>query len=169
MSNGITFDPEAIRALAQILKDTDLTEIELVEKDSRIRVARSHPPAAAASAAPQMAWPAGMMMQAPAAAAPAIAPLVAVAAPAPVLDALDLKHPGMVTSPMVGVAYLSPESGSAPFITLGGKVAKGQTVLLIEAMKTFNQIKATKAGTVTRILIETGTPVEYGEPLLVIE
>ena len=167
MSNGITFDPETIRALAQILKDTDLTEIELVEKDSRIRVARSHPPAAAA--APQMPWPAGMMMQPPAAAAAAPAPLAVAAAPAPALDALDPKHPGMVTSPMVGVAYLSPEPGSAPFITLGGKVAQGQTVLLIEAMKTFNQIKAPKAGTVTRILIETGTPVEYGEPLLVIE
>jgi acetyl-CoA carboxylase biotin carboxyl carrier protein len=167
MSNGITFDPETIRALAQILKDTDLTEIELVEKDSRIRVARSHPPAA--PAAPQMPWPAGMMMQAPAAAAAAPAPLAVAAAPAPALDTLDPKHPGMVTSPMVGVAYLSPEPGSAPFITLGGKVAQGQTVLLIEAMKTFNQIKAPKAGTVTRILIETGTPVEYGEPLLVIE
>jgi acetyl-CoA carboxylase biotin carboxyl carrier protein len=163
MSNGITFDPETIRALAQILKDTDLTEIELVEKDSRIRVARSHPPAAAA--APQMPWPAGMMMQPPAAAAP----LAVAAAPAVVVDTLDPKHPGMVISPMVGVAYLSPEPGSAPFITLGGKVAQGQTVLLIEAMKTFNQIKAPKAGTVTRILIETGTPVEYGEPLLVIE
>ena len=165
MSSGITFDPEAIRALAQILKDTDLTEIELVEKDSRIRVARSHPPAAAA--APQMPWPAGMMMQPPAATAPA--PLAVATAPAVVVDTLDPKHPGMVISPMVGVAYLSPEPGSAPFITLGGKVAQGQTVLLIEAMKTFNQIKAPKAGTVTRILIETGTPVEYGEPLLVIE
>jgi acetyl-CoA carboxylase biotin carboxyl carrier protein len=167
MSNGITFDPEAIRALAQILKDTDLTEIELVEKDSRIRVARSHPPAALAGTAPPMAWPAGMMMQPPAA-VPAVAAPVA-AAPAVVVDTLDPKHPGMVISPMVGVAYLSPEPGSAPFITLGGKVAQGQTVLLIEAMKTFNQIKAPKAGTVTRILIETGTPVEYGEPLLVIE
>ena len=169
MSNGITFDPEAIRALAQILKDTDLTEIELVEKDSRIRVARSHPPAAQAAAAPPMAWPAGMMMQAPAATPAPSAPLPVAAAPAAAADTLDPKHPGMVTSPMVGVAYLAPEPGAAPFITLGGKVAQGQTVLLIEAMKTFNQIKAPKAGTVTRILIETGTPVEYGEPLLVIE
>ena len=161
MSNGITFDPETIRALAQILKDTDLTEIELVEKDSRIRVARSHPPAALA--APQMPWPAGMMS------APA-APLAAVALAAAPADAgVDPKHPGLVTSPMVGVAYLAPEPGAAAFITLGGKVAQGQTVLLIEAMKTFNQIKAPKAGTVTRILIETGTPVEYGEPLLIIE
>ena len=167
MSNGITFDPEAIRALAQILKDTDLTEIELVEKDSRIRVARSHPPAALAGTAPQMAWPAGMMMQPAAAAAPA--PTAAAAPPAPAVDTLDPKHPGMVTSPMVGVAYLAPEPGAAPFITLGGKVAQGQTVLLIEAMKTFNDIVAPRGGTVTAILVEDGQPVEYGEPLLVIE
>jgi acetyl-CoA carboxylase biotin carboxyl carrier protein len=173
MSSGIQFDPEAIRALAQILKDTDLTEIELVEKDSRIRVARSHPPAAVASgAAPAIAWPPGLMLP-PAAAAVAPAQAPAAAAPATAAPAaepaLDLKHPGMVTSPMVGVAYLAPEPGAAPFVTIGAKVAQGQTVLLIEAMKTFNQIKAPKAGTVTRILIESGMPVEYGEPLLVIE
>ena len=166
MSSGITFDPEAIRALAQILKDTDLTEIELVEKDSRIRVVRSHPPAAAAAAAPAMAWP-PHMLAAPAAAPVAAAAVAAAAAPL-ASDVLDPKHPGLITSPMVGVGYLSPEPGAAPFVTLGGKVAQGQTVLLIEAMKTFNQIKAPKAGTVTRILIESGTPVEYGEPLLLI-
>jgi acetyl-CoA carboxylase biotin carboxyl carrier protein len=96
---------------------------------------------------------------------PATSPAAAPAAE----SALDLKHPGLVTSPMVGVAYLAPEPGAAPFVTLGAKVAQGQTLLLIEAMKTFNQIKAPKAGTVTRILIESGMPVEYGEPLLVIE
>ena len=159
MSNGIQFDPEAIRALAQILRDTDLTEIELVEKDSRIRVARE--PAAAPAPAP-MAWPAGMM-QAPA--MPAAAPAAAMA-PSEVPDA---KHPGLIASPMVGVAYLSPEPGQPPFVTLGSKVAQGQTLLLVEAMKTFNQIKAPKAGTVTRILIEPGTPVEYGEPLMIVE
>jgi acetyl-CoA carboxylase biotin carboxyl carrier protein len=174
MTSGIQFDPEAIRALAQILKDTDLTEIELVEKDSRIRVARSHPPAVAA---PTMAWPgalpAGMMLPPGLPSGlpnglppgPATSPAAAPAAE----SALDLKHPGLVTSPMVGVAYLAPEPGAAPFVTLGAKVAQGQTLLLIEAMKTFNQIKAPKAGTVTRILIESGMPVEYGEPLLVIE
>jgi acetyl-CoA carboxylase biotin carboxyl carrier protein len=174
MTSGIQFDPEAIRALAQILKDTDLTEIELVEKDSRIRVARSHPPAAAA---PAMAWPgalpAGMMLP------PGLpnglpnglppGPATSPAAPPAAESALDLKHPGLVTSPMVGVAYLAPEPGASPFVTLGAKVAQGQTLLLIEAMKTFNQIKAPKAGTVTRILVESGTPVEYGEPLLIIE
>ena len=162
MSNGIQFDPEAIRALAQILRDTDLTEIELVEKDSRIRVARK-PPAPPQAASP-MAWPAGMLP--PMAPAPAAAPAVAAPAEAEVPDA---KHPGLVASPMVGVAYLSPEPGQAPFVTIGAKVAQGQTLLLIEAMKTFNQIRAPRAGTVTRILVESGTPVEYGEPLLIVE
>ena len=159
MSNGIQFDPEAIRALAQILKDTDLTEIELVEKDSRIRVARTLP---AAPAMP-MAWPAGLP-------APAAAP-AAMAAPAPAAEeSVDLaKHPGLVASPMVGVAYLAPEPGQPPFVALGARVTQGQTLLLVEAMKTFNQIKAPRAGTVTRILIESGTPVEYGEPLMIVE
>jgi acetyl-CoA carboxylase biotin carboxyl carrier protein len=89
--------------------------------------------------------------------------------PAPANDEVTAATPGVVSSPMVGVAYLSPEPGAAPFITPGGRVAQGQTVLLIEAMKTFNQIKAPKSGIVTRILIESGMPVEYGEPLLVIE
>ncbi|MBC9209781.1 acetyl-CoA carboxylase biotin carboxyl carrier protein, partial [Roseomonas aerophila] len=102
---------------------------------------------------------------APAAAAPA----AAVAAVAPAEAAITASTAGAITSPMVGVAYLAPEPGAAPFITLGATVAAGQTVLLIEAMKTFNQIKAPKAGTVTRILVESGSPVEYGAPLLVIE
>jgi acetyl-CoA carboxylase biotin carboxyl carrier protein len=153
--SAVKFDPEAIRALAQILRDTDLTEIELVEKDSRIRVVRVPP---AMLAAPPMGW----------AAAPAAAVAVAPAA-APAEAVPDAKHPGLVASPMVGVAYLSPEPGQPPFVTVGAKVAQGQTLLLIEAMKTFNQIRAPKAGTVTRILIETGTPVEYGEPLLIVE
>jgi len=169
MSNGIQFDPAAIRALAQILKDTDLTEIELVEKDSRIRVARTPAPAAAAQ---PMAWPPGMF-QAMAAAGPAPAAVPAPALAAPALASaelpLDAKHPGLITSPMVGVAYLAPEPGQPPFVTLGAKVAQGQTLLLIEAMKTFNQIKAPRAGTVTRILVEPGTPVEYGEPLMIVE
>ena len=151
---GVTFDPAAIRELAKILRETDLTEIELVEADSRIRVAR------------QITVQAVAQLGAPAlAAAPAAAPVAAVAA-APEAEG---PHPGTVTSPMVGVAYLAPEPGAAPFVAIGTRVAQGQTVLLIEAMKTFNQIRAPKAGTVTRILIESGSPVEYGEPLLVIE
>jgi acetyl-CoA carboxylase biotin carboxyl carrier protein len=167
MSNGIQFDPEAIRALAQILKDTDLTEIELVEKDSRIRVARTLPAPVAAPSV-QMAWPGPMPGQP--ASGPAPVPVAPAAAQAAAEESIDLsKHPGLVASPMVGVVYLSPEPGQPPFVTLGAKVAQGQTLLLVEAMKTFNQIKAPKAGTVTRILVESGTPVEYGEPLMIVE
>ena len=166
MSNGVTVDADAIRKLAEILRDTDLTEIEVAEKDARIRVARVIPAPAPAQyfAAPSMA-PMQAMAAAPAQAAPA-SPAAAPAASAPTLDAT---HPGLVTSPMVGVAYLSPEPGAPAYITLGAKVTAGQTLLLIEAMKTFNQIKAQKAGTVTRILIDNGTPVEYGEPLVLVE
>ena len=171
MSGGIQFDPEAIRALAQILKDTDLTEIELVEKDSRIRVART-PPAAAAAPAVSMAWPQAMMGgMMPNGMSGGVLPTGTPAAPveAAPIEVPDAKHPGLIASPMVGVAYLAPEPGAAPFVTVGAKVVQGQTLLLIEAMKTFNQIRAPRAGTVTRILIETGTPVEYGEPLLIVE
>ncbi len=157
MSSGITFDPAAIRELAKILRETDLTEIELVENDSRIRVARVIPSGVVTTYA---AAPAPL---------PAMAPPPPAAA-APTLSAeFDPKHPGAVTSPMVGVAYLSPEPGAAPFVQVGAAVSAGQTLLLIEAMKTFNQIKAPKSGTVTRILIEPGTPVEYGEPLMLVE
>ena len=142
----IPFDPDAIRALAAVLAETGLTEIEIAEKDSRIRVVRAAAPAAT-SVAP-------------------IAVLPQASAPAPPDEA---SHPGAVTSPMVGVAYLSPEPGAPPFITVGQNVAAGQTLLLIEAMKTFNQIKAPKAGTVARILVANSTPVEYGEVLLILE
>jgi acetyl-CoA carboxylase biotin carboxyl carrier protein len=159
MSSSITFDPAAIRELAKILRETDLTEIELVENDSRIRVARVMPAQAITTyAAAPMSPPPAAMAPPPAAAA------------APTLSAeFDPKHPGAVTSPMVGVAYLSPEPGAAAFVQVGSQVSVGQTLLLIEAMKTFNQIKAPKSGTVTRILIEPGTPVEYGEPLMLVE
>ena len=150
---GVSFDPAAIRELAEILRETDLTEIELVESDSRIRVARQVTVQAVATvAAPQAA-----------------APVAAAPLPSAIAPEAEGPHPGTVTSPMVGVAYLAPEPGATPFITVGARVAQGQTLLLIEAMKTFNQIRAPKAGTVTRILVEAGSPVEYGEPLLVIE
>ena len=152
--SSIQFDPEAIRSLANILRDAGLTEIEIVEADRRIRVTR------AAVAAPPT--------PSPAAAAPAPPP----AAPAPAASASvaeDVAPAGAVTSPMVGVAFLSPDPGSPPFVTPGQTVTAGQTVMLIEAMKTFNQIKAAKSGTVGRILVTNGQPVEYGQPLLVIE
>jgi len=156
MTEGIRFDPAQIRELARILRDTDLSEIEVVEKDSRIRVVRQ-----ITVMAPQTL--ATVPVGGPAPAVSAAAP-----APAPVMEA-EAVHPGAVTSPMVGVAYLAPEPGAPQFVQVGGKVAQGQTLLLIEAMKTFNQIKAPRAGTVTRILVESGTPVEYGEPLIIIE
>ena len=146
----IPFDTAEIRALAQILADTGLTEIEIAEGDSRIRVVRAHPPAVTYTAA----------ATAPAALAPA--------APAePELD--DAEHPGAVTSPMVGVVYLAPEPGALPFIVPGQMVTAGETLLLIEAMKTFNMIRAPQSGTVARILVASGVPVEFGEVLLVIE
>jgi acetyl-CoA carboxylase biotin carboxyl carrier protein len=150
---GVSFDAAAIRELAKILRETDLTEIELVEAENRIRVARQITVQAAAGVA-----------VAPAALTPAAAPLPSATAPE-----TEAPHPGTVTSPMVGVVYLAPEPGAAPFITAGARVSQGQTLLLIEAMKTFNQIRAPKAGTIARILVESGAPVEYGEPLLVIE
>jgi acetyl-CoA carboxylase biotin carboxyl carrier protein len=143
----IPFDPDSIRALAAVLNETGLTEIEIAEKDSRIRVVRaSAPPIAAA--------------------VPAAPPVVAAQA-APTPD--EASHPGAVVSPMVGVAYLAPEPGAPPFVIVGQSVAAGQTLLLIEAMKTFNQIRAPKAGTVARVLVANSTPVEYGEVLLILE
>ena len=145
----MTVDVEAVRALAQILADTDLTEIEVETGDGRIRIART---------------PAPVVGYAPAAAPLALPPSNPAAPPA-----TDAEHPGAVTSPMVGVVYLSAEPGSPPYITQGEAVTAGQTLLLIEAMKTYNQIRAPHAGTVTRILVATGRPVEFGEVLLVIE
>lgn len=144
----IQFDAEAIRVLATILRDTGLTEIEMVDQDSRLRLVRA---------------PAPQIVQHAAASATTLAPT---AAPAPV----EAGPPeGAVPSPMVGVAYLSAEPGAAPFVVPGQAVAAGQTVLLIEAMKTFNQIKAPRAGTLSRILVTSGQPVEYDQPLFVIE
>jgi acetyl-CoA carboxylase biotin carboxyl carrier protein len=151
----LPIDTAEIRALAEILADTGLTEIEVSDGDSRIRVARTPAPVVAAPATTVAA-----ALQPP--------PPVAAASPAAQAE-LPADHPGTVASPMVGVAYLSPEPGQPQFVTPGQSVAAGQTLLLIEAMKTFNQIKASKAGVVTRILVTSGQPVEYGEALLVIE
>ncbi len=148
---SLPFTDEAVRILAAILNETGLTEIEIEGKEGRIRVVRAQTVVTAAVAAPA----------APVAAAP-----VAVAAPGPEDDA---HHPGAIASPMVGIAYLAPEPGAAPFVMLGQTVSAGQTLLLIEAMKTFNQIKAPRAGTITRILVIAGSPVEFGQPLLILE
>jgi acetyl-CoA carboxylase biotin carboxyl carrier protein len=145
-------DAEAIRVLADILLETGLTEIEIAEGDSRIRVKRAPAVVQAAVAQPV---PASVPGAPPAAAEASEADLA--------------KHPGAVKSPMVGVAYLSSEPGAPAFVGVGQSVAAGQTLLLIEAMKTFNQIKAPRAGTISRILIGAGVPVEYGEVLMVID
>jgi acetyl-CoA carboxylase biotin carboxyl carrier protein len=149
----IPFDPDAIRMLAAVLTETGLSEIEIAEKDSRIRVVRAVGPAVAPVTVAAM----------PLSPAAVIAPTQASA------EAELAAHPGAVTSPMVGVAYLLPEPGAAPFVSVGQTVAAGQTLLLIEAMKTFNQIKAPKAGTVARVLVANGAPVEYGEVLMILE
>ena len=157
---SLSFDPEVLRALAALLKDGDLAEIELEEGDRRLRLARASAQAAQFVAAP--AYPA------PPYAMPQAAPAAAVAAPE-AASAPAANHPGTVKSPMVGVAYLSPEPGASPFISVGSAVEAGQTLLLIEAMKTFNQIKAPSAGTVKSILVASGQPVEYDEPLVIVE
>ena len=154
--SGVRFDPDAIRALAGILTETGLTEIEIAEKDSPIRVARAPAPATVA------------VNGGPPAAVASVAATAAAAVPLPAAADLS-KHPGAVLSPMVGIAYLAPEPGAPPFVIQGQAVAAGQVLLLIEAMKTYNQIKAPASGTVARILIASGAPVEYGEPLMILE
>ncbi|MBR1132896.1 acetyl-CoA carboxylase biotin carboxyl carrier protein [Bradyrhizobium iriomotense] len=148
-------DSALVRELALLLDETSLTEIEIERAGLRLRVARNISVAAT--------------MPVPMAAAPAALPVAASAA-APAAAGVDLsKHPGAVTSPMVGTAYWAPEPGAKPFIEVGNKVSVGQTLLIIEAMKTMNQIPSPRAGTVTQILVEDGQPVEYGEPLVIIE
>jgi len=153
---SLSFDPDAIRLLAELINSTGLSEIELAEGDRKLRLARVIAPVSVPVAA----------AAAPAPAPPAAAPAQAAEAPKPADPA---KHPGVVKSPMVGVAYLSAEPGAAPYVSVGQTVEAGATLLLIEAMKTFNQIKAPRAGTVTRIFVAAGAPVEFDEPLLIIE
>jgi acetyl-CoA carboxylase biotin carboxyl carrier protein len=152
MSKKIEVDDELIRKLSDIMNETGLTEIEIGSDGLNVRVARSAAPVTYA-AAPPPALPSG---GAPAASAPS-------------MEIAHADHPGVVTSPMVGVAYTAAEPGADPFVNPGDSVVSGQVVLLIEAMKVFNQIKAPQSGTVTKILVESGSPVEFGEPLLIIE
>ena len=143
-------DTEFIRKLAKLLDETNLGEIEMAEGDRRIRVAR---PKIVSAPAPV--------------AAPVAASQMPATSAAPAADVA--KHPGAVKSPMVGTAYLSPEPGKPLFVNIGDKVTAGQTLLIIEAMKTFNPIKAPKAGTVAQVLIDNAQPVEFGQPLMVVE
>jgi acetyl-CoA carboxylase biotin carboxyl carrier protein len=147
-------DSALVRELALLLDETSLTEIEIERAGLRLRVARN------ISVAATMPVPVAHAAPVP----------VAVAAAASASAAADMsKHPGAVTSPMVGTAYWAPEPGAKPFIEVGSKVSVGQTLLIIEAMKTMNQIPSPRAGTVTQILVEDGQPVEFGEPLVIIE
>ena len=147
-------DSALIRELASLLDETSLTEIEIERAGLRLRVARNVSVTAA--------MPATFHAMA---AAPAAAASAAASAAANDLSA----HPGVVPSPMVGTAYWAPEPGAKPFVDVGTKVTVGQTLMIIEAMKTMNQIPSPRAGTVTQILVEDGQPVEFGEPLVIIE
>jgi acetyl-CoA carboxylase biotin carboxyl carrier protein len=156
MAKERPIDPEMIRELAALLHESDLTEIEVELDDLRVRVART-----------LTAMTAATMPVAVAAGAAAAAPVTGSAAGE--TPAELAKHPGAVLSPMVGTAYLAPEPGAKPFVEVGAQVRQGQTVLIVEAMKTMNAIPAPKGGTVRQVLVEDGQPVEYGEPLLVID
>ena len=139
-------DEGLIRGLAALLDETGLSEIEIEQKGLRVRIARNLT------------------------IAPAVAPSLAAAAPAAIVPSRDADtHPGTLKSPMVGTSYRAAEPGAAPFVEVGSVVKQGQTVLIIEAMKTMNHIPAPRAGTVTAVFVENGQPVEYGEPLLIIE
>jgi acetyl-CoA carboxylase biotin carboxyl carrier protein len=142
-------DEEMIRSLASLLNETGLSEIEIEQKGLRVRVARNVTVVAAAP------------MTAAASAASAVASAASMDDPS--------EHPGVVASPMVGTAYRSAEPGASPFVDIGSIVKEGQTLLIVEAMKTMNHIPAPHGGTVKSILVENGQPVEYGEPLMIIE
>jgi acetyl-CoA carboxylase biotin carboxyl carrier protein len=148
---NLPIDHDLIRELARLLDETGLTEIEFERDGHRVRVAR-HAQAMGA-----------VVHSAPASAAePSVRPVD--------IGSVDpAKHPGVVTSPMVGTAYLAPEPGARPFVEVGTRVRVGDTLLIVEAMKTMNQIPTPRAGTVIQILIEDGQPVEFGEPLMIIE
>ncbi len=148
----LNVDPALIERLAELLQRTGLTEIELAEGDAKVRVARAPAPVAQVAPAPEPS---------------ATATLVASAAPA-AAGAAD-RHPGAVRAPMVGTVYLTPEPGAAPFVEIGGEVREGQTLLIIEAMKVMNPIRAPRGGRIANVLVSNGDPVEYGELLLVIE
>jgi len=156
MAKASPFDPDLVRELATLLAETDLTEIEVAKGDLRIRVART---ITATMTVPVTSPAAGVPAAVPAPPPHSLAVPSAPAGP----------PPGAITSPMVGTAYRKPSPDAKSFVEVGSRVETGDKLLLIEAMKTFNDIVAPRAGTVTAIFVEDGQPVEYGEPLLVIE
>ena len=147
----LDIDTDYVAKLAELLQRTGLTEIEISEGDARVRVVKKPAPVYEAHVSPRPA------------------PALPVAAEADVAPAPEVAHPGTVSSPMVGTVYLYPEPGADPFVTPGQTVSEGQTLLIIEAMKVMNQIRAPRSGRIGRIFVENATPVEFGEPLLVIE
>nr|WP_295891677.1 acetyl-CoA carboxylase biotin carboxyl carrier protein [uncultured Devosia sp.] len=164
MTKSSQVDQDLIRAIAELLNKENLAEIEIEQEDFRVRVTRSYANEGVTYAAPPQ------YLAPPPVAAPAtLAPAGSVPAAAPAAAEDLASNPGTLTSPMVGTAYRSPEPGKATFAEVGTKVTEGQTLLIIEAMKTMNQIPAHRSGTVTRILVQDAQPVEYGEPLVVIE
>ena len=152
-NSAMNIDSELVRELAELLIETGLTEIEVEDGDRKVKLSR-------AASVTQLAAP---VAAAPAAPAATAAPAAAAADPVPA--AVD---PGAIKSPMVGTAYLSPEPGSDPFITVGAQVKAGQTLLIVEAMKVMNPITAPAAGTVKAILVDNADPVEFDQPLVVI-
>ena len=143
----IPTDPEQIRQLAAVMAESGLTEVEISDKDTKIRVVRGY-----AAAVP-----------------PAVSHVEPAPRPAAPVSENGASHPGAVLSPMVGVVFLAPEPGAANFVSAGQQVTAGQTLLLIEAMKTFNEIKAPRTGTVKKIVVQNSSPVEYGELLMILE
>ncbi|MDG1803077.1 MAG: acetyl-CoA carboxylase biotin carboxyl carrier protein [Paracoccaceae bacterium] len=157
--NQADSDVDFIQALAAVLRENDLTELQVKrdygENDTlNVRVSRQQPQQIVTQVA-----------AAPAAAAPVAAPAAAAAEPA----ADPASHPGAVTSPMVGTVYMAPEPGAPAFATVGAQINEGDTILIVEAMKTMNHIPAPKSGTIKRILVEDGAPVEFGTPLVIVE
>ena len=153
-SGGMRVDAELVRQLAELLTQNELTEIEVEDGDRRIAVKRQAPPAQAVHS-----------VAAPAPAAPAAAS----PAPAPAADVSPANNPGAVKSPMVGTVYLSGEPGARPFVAAGGPVAEGDTLVIIEAMKVMNPITAPRSGIVRQVLVQDGQPVEFDQPLVIVE
>jgi acetyl-CoA carboxylase biotin carboxyl carrier protein len=165
-----SIDPALLRTIAELVAESDLTEFEVRKGDLHIRAART--PAAAAPTTVTIAAPHAAAAHHAYAPAPVPTPHAPASKPAPAAPPVEesfADHPGAVKSPMVGTAYLRPNPDAKPFIEVGSRVSAGDKLLLIEAMKTFNDIVAPKSGVVTAIVVEDGQPVEYGEPLLVIE
>jgi acetyl-CoA carboxylase biotin carboxyl carrier protein len=152
MSSNFKVDADAIRELAQLLDETGLSEIEVEDAGQRVRVARTLMAAAVSGGAVSAVSPGPGESQAQTASAHP-----------------DSDHPGAITSPMVGTAYLAPEPGAAAFVKPGDQITEGQTLLIVEAMKVMNPIRAPKDGTISRVLIENGSPVEYGQLLMILD